>query len=237
MKFPHCFVTGTDTDAGKTVASASLLRYLAQSGDSVAGMKPLASGFDRVGGELINADIQMLQSASSYKLPDELVNQYGFVPAIAPHIAADFEGVEIDFDCVANAVGIAKARVDTLVVEGVGGWNVPLGICGESGESACASHAQKDISALANNLKLPIILVVGLRLGCLNHALLTARAILADGQPLLGWVACAVTPDFECSNENMRTLKQLMPARLLFEVPFLADELARRAYVPLSVNI
>lgn len=237
MTFPHCFITGTDTDAGKTMVSASLLRCLAAQGRSVAGVKPLASGFVETAAGWFNSDIESLKAAGSYDLPKELINQYAYRPFIAPHIAAKHLGEEINLDLVVASVAKAKRQVDTLVVEGVGGWRVPLTVCSSSCAAPCNIHSGKSISSLSERLGLPVVLVVGLRLGCLNHALLTAEAIIADGQRLMGWVACGVDPEFEYKEDNMQTLKQLMPAPLIFEVPHLQDVVLRESYYPANLNI
>ncbi|GHA06131.1 ATP-dependent dethiobiotin synthetase BioD [Arenicella chitinivorans] len=210
------FVTGTDTDVGKTFITALLLRTLSAQGHNVVGLKPIASGFELVDGAWRNADVDQLCAASSCNLPLERVNRYGFKPAIAPHIAAAMEGVELDFGLVSDDVRYARQRADWVLVEGVGGWHVPL--------SMRNTESEASIAGLASRLGLPVILVVGMRLGCLNHALLTVDAIKASGVRLAGWVANHVTPDFECAAENRETLVARIAAPLLFEVPFASQE-------------
>lgn len=243
--FPSCFITGTDTDAGKTIATASLLRFLGRSGGKAAGLKPIASGFDHceVDNRLKNLDIERLRLASNVELAESLVNQYAFEAAIAPHVAAAHEGVEIDFDRIQVAVSESCSIAETILVEGVGGWRVPLALpdgLDKSTQNNLDSKrdcmgGDKTIAALAKYLNLPVILVVGMRLGCLNHALLTAQAILDDGRPLLGWIANAVDPDFAFAQDNLSTLKASIPAPLLFEIPYLADASLVESYVPENV--
>ncbi len=221
---PSCFITGTDTDAGKTVVTASLLRYLAENAVPSAGLKPIASGFDQRDGQWRNADIDAITSASSVKLPDDVINQYAFKPAIAPHIAAAEEGVELCFERIAAAVKQAKKHVDTVLVEAVGGWYVPLESSGQA--------QGRNVAGLAKRLNLPVIMVVGMRLGCLNHALLTAQAIQNDGLELFAWVANNVLPDFARKDENLATLKCMLPAPMLFELPYLSCAGQLDTYTP-----
>ena len=206
------FITGTDTDVGKTFVTASMLRTLVASGDIAVGLKPIASGFEQIDGEWRNNDVDQLCAASSCSLPAERVNRYRFKPAIAPHIAAAMDGVELDFDLIADDVRFAQQRADWVLVEGVGGWQVPL--------SMRNTAPKASIAGLASELQLPVILVVGMRLGCLNHALLTVDSIKASGLPLAGWIANHLTLNFEYVAENRDTLAARIDAPLLFEVPF-----------------
>ena len=208
------FITGTDTDAGKTFASSALIRALVKGGLSVAGLKPMASGFDLVDGQWVNSDVDALTKASNVELPSEQVNRYAFKPAIAPHIAAQQSGVSLDFDLISDDVEFAQSQTDMVVVEGVGGWHVPLSAIGEK--------PVQDIQSLAVRLKLPVIMVVGLRLGCLNHAVLTANAIERSGLELVGWVANHVDTDFACLDENLSSLDNLINAPRLFDIPHVA---------------
>ena len=233
---PSCFIAGTDTDVGKTVVTAKILRDWTKQGLSCAGIKPVASGFDLIDGELRNDDIDSIIAASSYKLPPALLNQYSFEPAIAPHIAANEVGVDISEELICQRAKDSQSLVDRIVVEGAGGWRVPLSVPRASNEARLDGEgglvktslddknvARKDVSiaSLAKALNLPVILVVGMKLGCINHALLSAEAIIADGVPFLGWVANNPTPTFDRKTENLETLEDLMPAPLLFEVPYL----------------
>jgi dethiobiotin synthetase len=211
------FVTGTDTEVGKTVASAALIKHLVTQGFDVVGLKPIASGFEPIDGQLQNLDVLSLTAASNVVLPPERVNRYGFEPPIAPHIAAEQQGVVIDANAIIDDIHVARTVADIVVVEGVGGWLVPL-------SSAYAGH--DNIANLAKKAGLPVIMVVGLRLGCLNHALLTAEAIQASGVPFAGWVANHLLPEFSFSGEHLQTLSQLISAPLLFELPHLGGEQA-----------
>ena len=199
------FITGTDTEIGKTYVASALIRYLAAQGFSVAGMKPVASGCHRMDEGLRNDDALSLMAAANVDLPYDIVNPYAFEPAIAPHIAAAEAGQVID---VGNISAIASSiKADYLVIEGVGGWCVPLG----DGQL---------LAELAKATAQEAILVVGVRLGCINHALLTAAQIARDGMHLKGWIANYVDPDMQVQNENLKTLRKLMPGPLLAELPW-----------------
>lgn len=188
------FVTGTDTDCGKTLVSVTLVQRLRARGVRVTGFKPVAAGAVRRDGELRNDDALALMGASRLDIPYATVNPFCFAPAIAPHLAAAEEGVKIESGPIQAAFAELAADCEFLVVEGAGGWRVPLG-------------AELDIQGLALALGLPVLLVVGLRLGCINHALLSEQAILASGACLLGWIGSQVDPDMGRLNENIATLK------------------------------
>lgn len=211
------FVTGTDTGIGKTRVSAGLLKALSQAGHKTVGMKPVASGADMTPDGLRNDDALELQKAASLKRDYALVNPYCFAPAIAPHIAALDAQVEISLDAIRSAHAELCQGADAVVVEGVGGWQVPL-------------SASLEVPDLAREFGLPVVLVVGLRLGCLNHAQLTARAIRADGLELAGWVANAIDPAFQRPEANLATLAAELQAPLLGQLPHApqtrADEVA-----------
>lgn len=196
---PGYFVTGTDTGVGKTHVSAGLIAALRGQGLRVAGMKPVASGCTATPAGLRNADALALIAASDRDWPYEWVNPYAFEPAIAPHLAAADVGSTIRFAVIEKAFGQLAARSDCVVVEGVGGWRVPLGPDGE-------------VADLAMRLALPVVLVVGLRLGCLNHAALTMADIRRSGLPLAGWVGNAVEPGFERLDDNLRALGDSLAA-------------------------
>ena len=199
------FITGTDTEIGKTYVASALIRHLAAQGFRVAGMKPVASGCHPTDEGLRNDDALSLMAAASVDLPYDMVNPYAFEPAIAPHIAAAKAGQVID---VGNISTIAcSIKADYLVIEGVGGWCVPLG----DGQL---------LADLAKATAQEVILVVGMRLGCINHALLTAAQIARDGMHLKGWIANYVDPDMQVQNENLKTLRKLMPCPLLAELPW-----------------
>ena len=196
------FVTGTDTGIGKTRVSAGLLQALAQAGVKSVGMKPVASGAEMTPEGLRNEDALALQRAAALPRDYALVNPYCFAPPVAPHLAAREAGVEIDLEVIRVADAGLSRGAEMVVVEGVGGWQVPLG-------------PGLELPDLAQELELPVLLVVGMRLGCLNHALLTARAIRADGLTLAGWVANAIDSHFERPEANLATLEAELGAPLL----------------------
>lgn len=211
------FVTGTDTGIGKTRVAAALLHAFTRAHLKSVGMKPVASGARQTSEGLRNDDALALQHAAGLPRPYALVNPYVFAPPIAPHLAAAEAGVCIELSQILAAFHELCAGADAVVVEGVGGWQVPLG-------------EHWGVPELARALGLPVVLVVGLRLGCLNHARLSADAIMDDGLELAGWVANGVDPDFERRRDNVATLERLIPAPLLAEFPWVPaasrDELA-----------
>ena len=209
------FITGTDTDVGKTFVSTVILRALVKGGVSVVGLKPIASGFELRDGEWRNADVDALTSASNVVLAKERINRYAFKPAIAPHIAAIESNEFLDFNAIKQDVDYAAEHANFVLVEGVGGWHVPL--------SDPKQSPIQDIQSLAQHLTLPIIMVVGLRLGCLNHALLTANAIGRSGLQLIGWVANHIEPDFDHVNDNIFALEQQLSVPRLFDIPYMSN--------------
>jgi dethiobiotin synthetase len=200
------FITGTDTGIGKTELTLALMHALQARGLTIAGMKPVASGCVRTPDGLRHDDALRLQAKSSLTLPYEQVNPYAFEPAIAPHLAAAEAGREIGIGHIAAIYRVIAGRADGVCVEGVGGWRVPL-------------SADTTLADLAREIGLPVILVVGMRLGCLNHAQLTAEAIEADGVRLAGWVANHVAPGFERAEANLAALQARLPAPLLGVLP------------------
>jgi dethiobiotin synthetase len=201
------FVSGTDTGVGKTRVAVGLVHALAGRGLRVAGMKPVASGCERTPEGLRNEDALALQRHASVAVPYELVNPYAFEPAIAPHLAARAAGVRIELPVLERAFAALAAGADRVVVEGAGGWRVPLG-------------EDLEIGDLARALGLPVLIVVGVRLGCLNHALLTAESIARAGVPLSGWVACCIDAGMPNVEDNVATLGRRLPAPLLGTLPF-----------------
>jgi dethiobiotin synthetase len=198
------FVTGTDTGVGKTLISCALLRAFAAQGKRVVGMKPVAAGLDEQGN---NEDVLALRAASTFQATPGQINPYSFFPAVAPHLAARYAGVRMDLARILTSYEELAGQADLVIVEGAGGFRVPL-------------NETQDIRDLARKLRLPVILVVGMRLGCLNHALLTADSIAASGLQCAGWVANCVTPDMPFLQENIAALQQRMAAPLLGIVPF-----------------
>ena len=208
---PGFFVTGTDTGAGKTLVASALLRAFAHSGLRAVGMKPVATGCRAEAHDRANEDVAALLAASNVHAAIDLVNPYCFEPAIAPHLAAQQAGCSISLahirDCYLALAGLA----DRVVVEGAGGLLVPLG-------------PREDWGDLVKLLDLPVVLVVGMRLGCLNHALLTAEAIGSRGLPFAGWVANRIDPDMPYFEDNVETLRRKLPAPLIGIMPFAPDD-------------
>lgn len=197
------FVTGTDTGIGKTIVSCALLSAYSARGNAVIGMKPVVTG--RVCGEW--ADVKAIVAASSIAAPREWVNPYAFIPPISPHLAAKEAGMEIDIEIIRQAYCNLQKISDVVVVEGVGGIMAPL-------------NDRNDVADMAYALDLPIILVVGMRLGCLNHALITEKIIQASGLKLAGWVANQIDPQMNSFDENLHTLKERLNCPLLGVLPF-----------------
>lgn len=204
------FITGTDTGVGKTLVSASLLRVLAQSGRRCVGMKPVASGCKAAAAGLRCDDAEILLAHSSVSASYADVSPYRYEPAVAPHLAARAAGQPILLNSIRLHFERLCAVADWLVVEGVGGWLVPL-----SDDSTVAD--------LARLLGLPVLLVVGMRLGCLNHALMTAAAIERAGLELAGWVANQIDAGMAMFDENVETLKMRVSAPLVGVIPRLAE--------------
>jgi len=225
MKLTRFFITGTDTSAGKTVVTSALIRYWQSNGRKVAGLKPIASGFELVDGEYRNEDIESITQANNVDLPPKLINRYHYIEAAAPHILAQHHKEVIDLDAIVDDVKTAEKSVDTLLVEGVGGWLVPLN-----------GHKQdyQDIQLLAQKLNFPVILVVGMRLGCISHALLTAQSIVSAGVPFLGWVANFCEPEFSYLAENVEILDQRMPVPRLFDMPFCKSLKSPQSIIPIN---
>lgn len=201
------FITGTDTGVGKTVVAAGLVRLAASRGRRVVGLKPVASGAAGTPEGLRNEDALALAAESSVRLPYGLTNPHCFEPAIAPHIAAAEAGAAITPGGLVDWYGHATAGADLAIVEGAGGWRVPL-------------HPEGFLSDLPEQLRLDVLLVVGLRLGCLNHARLTLEAISRPGLcRFVGWIGNRIDPDFARLEENLATLERLLGGPPLALVP------------------
>jgi dethiobiotin synthetase len=216
----NCFVTGTDTEIGKTMISTALLHALVERGVRAAAIKSVAAGATAIqtsaGQVWHNDDADALAQAANVVLPPELATPYLLHEAAAPHVSAKLQGVDIDIAHIKNCYAQVRELVDAVVVEGVGGFRVPL-------------SDQADTADLAQELGLPVIMVVGLRLGCLNHALLTADAIAARGLKLVGWVANTVDAGMSFAEDNVEALVARLPAPLLGCVPRLAAPLPAAA--------
>jgi dethiobiotin synthetase len=199
------FITGTDTGVGKTTLATGLLRAARHAGSRVAGYKPVASGSRRTAAGLRNADALALQRAADTREPYERINPYAFAPPIAPHLAARAAGRRIDLRRLDAAQAVLAERYEWLLVEGAGGWQVPL-------------TAETTMADWVARRGWPVVLVVGLRLGCLNHALLTAESINRRTR-LLGWVANPLRPVQPAMEQNIKTLRRLIPAPCLGVMP------------------
>jgi len=216
------FVTGTDTEVGKTFISVGLIELFKQQGLKAAGMKPIASGCEQTPEGLRNDDAVALQQHANVELDYELINPYAFEPAIAPHIAAEQTAINIDFNVLKLHYEQIQSQADVVVVEGAGGWLVPL-------------NDKQTLADLAVELNLPVILVVGIRLGCINHALLSVANIQQSGLPLLGWVA----NDLESSPQAeamVQTLQQHINVPCLGVVPQLNSDQQAAPFLNLATS-
>ncbi|MBN7135100.1 dethiobiotin synthase [Lysobacter enzymogenes] len=209
-RLPGLFVTGTDTGIGKSVASAALLHALRAGGARAVGMKPVASGCEPGPDGWRNEDALLLQAASQPRPRYEDVNPYALPQPLAPEIAAAEAGVEIALEPILAAHARLAAQADTVVVEGVGGWAAPI-------------SAELDQIDLVRALKLPVVLVVGLRLGAINHARLSVRAIQADGAELIGWIANGIDPHMARADENFEILRRRLPVPCWGRLPHAAQ--------------
>jgi dethiobiotin synthetase len=204
------FITGTDTGVGKTLVSVSFVKALVHHGLRVSAMKPVASGSEHTSSGLRNADALALAAASNITVPYATLNPYCFEPAISPHFAAEEAGIEVDLRIIKERYLALASGADFVVVEGAGGWYAPI------------SHARR-MADLPILLNLPTLLVVGLRLGCLNHALLTKLAIDVHASAFAGWVANCIDPTLERSAENLASLTKMLGCEPLAVFPFEPD--------------
>ncbi|THF63476.1 dethiobiotin synthase [Pseudothauera rhizosphaerae] len=216
------FVTGTDTGVGKTFATCALLHAARHAGLRAVAMKPVAAGAELVDGRLANEDALRLRAAGSFDPGLDLLNPYCLASPVAPHIAAREEGVRIDPALIAARLADLRSKADCVFVEGAGGFRVPLA-------------ADYDMAMLARDLGLPVILVVGMRLGCINHALLTAEAIAARGLVLAGWIANRIDPHMLHFEDNLDALRERLAAPLLGVLPYRADGDAAAAAAGLTL--
>jgi dethiobiotin synthetase len=203
---PGVFVTGTDTGVGKTRVAVGLLTALRSAGVRAVGMKPIAAGADRIDGVLRNDDAQRLLTAGAVAATYDDVNPYCFEAAMSPHIAAARAGAVPRLARIGAACTRLRTLAEFVVVEGAGGWFAPV-------------SPRRTMADVATTCGFPVLLVVGLRLGCLNHALLTARAIAGNGNRLIGWVGSAIDADFQAARENLATLAARLPAPHLGLLP------------------
>jgi dethiobiotin synthetase len=218
------FITGTDTGVGKTLVSSALVYAYGQQGFKTAGMKPVAAGCVEQDGRLVSEDVATLLQAGNIKAQFWLHNPYAFAPSIAPHIAAYIANESIKPRVIQQAYQALADLADVVIVEGVGGFRVPL-------------DEQFDTADLAQMLNLPVILVVGMRLGCINHTLLTIEAIQGRGMELAGWVANRIDPDMAAFEENLQALDQRIAAPCLGVLPYLPQADFRQAAEYLRLEI
>jgi len=209
------FITGTDTNAGKTWATIALMRYFKRQGKSVVGMKPVASGcsfpcatWECQDGQLKNEDALLIQENASLKIDYDLINPYAYELPVSPHIAGINNPVKLAI--IVENFNALKEMAEIVLVEGAGGWYAPLNDC-------------EDISDLAKSLALPVILVVAIKLGCINHAKLTWQAIQHSGMPCAGWIAVCINPDMLKPDENICAIKTALKVPLLGVLPYLAS--------------
>jgi len=233
------FITGTDTDAGKTYVSVLLLNAINRAGFNSIGFKPIAAGCEQTPQGLRNDDALNLQAAASHQLPYKLVNPIAFFPPIAPHIAAAQIGVDIDMQRVSDTLkALQNQDADFLLVEGAGGWRLPTSLPSPSAPPSAPPslsplptsfdvservplNGKKKVMFLSDfvvQANLSVILVVGMKLGCLNHAMLTFEQIKRDNCAIVGWIANQIDPNMNCYAENLASLHSLIDAPFLAEV-------------------
>ncbi|PCJ16321.1 MAG: dethiobiotin synthase [Gammaproteobacteria bacterium] len=219
------FVTGTDTEVGKTWVACAVLEAFNQLGYSTAAIKPVAAGCELTSQGYRNSDALALQNAMSVSLPYEQVNPVAVEAAIAPHIAIQLAQQEVSLDgLVEHCSTVLQGDADITVIEGAGGWRVPI-------------NDQHTLADLAKALGAPVLLVVGMRLGCLNHAALTVEAIQADGLNCVGWVANILSDDMPYLDDNIKTLKRILPCPCVGEIPFLPNDSAKQIAAYLSPEL
>ena len=208
------FITGSDTGVGKTLVATGLLLAARRRGLRTLGIKPVSAGCETREGRLVNQDALELQAAATVALDYRAVNPVALEPFLAPHIAAAQAGIELTAAELAEHVtSLRRIEADLMIVEGAGGWLVPL-------------NAHESMADVCRDLDMPVIIVVSMRLGCLNHALLTAEAINQAGLRLAGWVANSAEPEMVVLEENLQTLQSRLHAPLLGRIPFMGAEFA-----------
>ena len=219
------FICGTDTDVGKTLVATGILAAANTKGMATVGLKPVAAGCEETDQGLRNQDALLLQQTMSLKLPYEQINPIALAEPMAPHLAAAKAGRRLKVSQLAGYCrGALTQRSDFAVVEGAGGWRVPL-------------NHNETLADLAIEMSLPVILVVGVKLGCINHALLTVEAIRNDGLALAGWVANQIDESMLCYEENLETLKAMIPAPCLGVVPYLTAPTAEAVSAFLDIDL
>ncbi|QIA62917.1 ATP-dependent dethiobiotin synthetase BioD [Vibrio astriarenae] len=201
------FIAGTDTDVGKTVASKAILQAMNAEGKRTIGYKPVAAGSEKTEEGVRNSDARHLHSVSTVEVTYEDVNPYPLLLPASPHIASKAEGINIEFSLISDKLEQHKQKADVVLVEGAGGWRVPV-------------NDTDSFSSWVKEEKLPVVLVVGIKLGCLSHAILTAESIIADGLDIVGWVANRVNPGIENYAEVIKCLETRIPAPKMGEIPY-----------------
>lgn len=217
------FITGTDTDVGKTTIALGLMAAFKKTGMSVAAFKPVSAGCVQTENGLRNADALQLMQQASVEFPYEVINPYAFEPAIAPHIAAAEQKIDMNIDTIVQAYHKIAAEVDVVIVEGAGGWLVPINDNETMADVACA-------------LQLEITQVVGLKLGCLSHALLTTESISAHGLTQIGWITNQCANDMPYQKENIRSLQLRLSGDYLGHIPFLGQLTPKDIAQHLNIN-
>ncbi|MEI8656726.1 dethiobiotin synthase [Vibrio sp. Hal054] len=216
------FIAGTDTDVGKTVASKAILQAIANKGFTTIGYKPVAAGCERTEQGLRNSDALHLMKVATQEMPYDDVNPYALELPASPHIAAKHENLTIDYKVLSDKLAYLKTKADTVLIEGAGGWRVPVS------DTDC-------LSSWVKQEKLPVVLVVGVKLGCLSHALLTAESIEADGLTIVGWVANRINPGTEHYAEIIEVLESRIHAPKLGEIPYIPS--AKRTELGKYINL
>lgn len=211
------FVTGTDTEVGKTLVSGALLLKLSQKYSRVSGYKPVVAGLEEIEGQVQNEDLMTLSLGSNFKIPPREMCPFQLKTPAAPHLVAKQENISLDYEIILESYQALKNKVDGIVVEGVGGFCVPF-------------SNNKNSADFAEDIGLPVILVVGMKLGCINHALLSAQAIRARGLNLAGWVANRLQKPMPLIDENITTLQTLLKTKFLGDIPSLNPLLAQTPY-------
>ncbi|WP_455209419.1 dethiobiotin synthase [Kaarinaea lacus] len=217
------FITGTDTGVGKTRVSLALMHALQTQEKVVAGMKPVSAGCINTKSGLRNDDATQLQNASSIEIPYNIINPYAYEPAIAPHIAAQEIGDNISINNIVTCYEYISWHADIVIVEGVGGWLAPI-------------NKDETMADVAVGLHLPVILVVGMRLGCLSHALLSVEGIKAKNLNLTGWIANHILPTMEKSQDNIDSLRSRITAPLLGVIPYSLNETHKQSAHYLDIS-
>lgn len=217
------FVTGTDTGAGKTVASVMLLRAFRAAGHIAHGMKPVASGCMRTDAGLVSDDALLLIGNSSSHLPYEQVNPVALETPCSPNIAATLEGIELDPEAVVRQCRELQGQPGMLIIEGIGGWRTPV-------------FRLSGMDVLVRQLQIPVVLVVGLRLGCLNHACMTLECLRNDGVELAGWIVNQVDPDYIAGEQTVSCLREVIGSEPLGHIPFLSPEHNPGALLRLDID-